>query len=170
MKNSKVALSCALLAAALVLDGVAQTPAASAPVATPDAGTVRSAIDLIRADVKTEKAYIISQNVTFTADESAEFWPLYNEYNTALNLLLDERLGMIKDYLEHHEQLTNDQAAALAEKVFASEGKRLELKRTWFKKFTEVIPATKAAKFYQVENQLNAALDLKLMDSMPLIK
>ena len=76
----------------------------------------------------------------------------------------------IKEYLDQYETLTNEQATIIANKVFAWEGKRLELKRSWFKKFAEVIPATKAAKFYQVENQINAALDLKLMDSMPLIK
>jgi hypothetical protein len=170
MNNSRFTLSLIALAGALVLNGVAQTPTASAQAATPDAGTVRSAIDLIRADVKTEKAYIIAQNVAFTDDESAEFWPVYNEYNAALNQLLDERLVLMKNYLDQHETLTDEQATALANKVFAWEGKRLELKRSWFKKFVDVVPATKAAKFYQVENQLNAALDLKLMDSMPLIK
>ena len=170
MKNSKLILPLAAFAAVLVLNGAGQTAAPASPAAPMDPGTVRSSIDLIRADLKVEKGYIIAQNVTFTDDESAEFWPVYSEYNTALNKLLDERLSLIQDYLAQHETLTNEQATALAEKLFAWEGKRLELKRSWFKKFVEVVPATKAAKFYQVENQLNAALDLKLMDSMPLIK
>jgi len=169
MKHSKFTLSLITFAAALALNATAQTPAAAAP-ATPDAGTVRSAIDLIRADLKTEKAYLIAQNVSFTEDESAEFWPLYNEYSAALNKLLDERLGLLKDYLDQHETLTDQQAQNLMGRVFELEGKRLDLKRTWFRKFAEVVPATKAAKFFQVENQINAALDLKLMDSMPLIK
>jgi hypothetical protein len=170
MKNSKPILSLAVLSAVLTLNGVAQTPAAAAPAETPDAGTVRSAIDFVRADIKTEKAYLIAQNIVFTTDESAEFWPLYNEYSAELGLLLDERLVLLKDYLDHHETLTNEQAVVLADKVFALEGKRLALKRAWFKKFTKVIPATKAAKFFQVENQINAALDLRLMDEIPLIK
>src|SRR6478609_8936702 len=170
MKNSKLALSLVALAAGLVLTSAAQT-AAPAPAPEPlDPGTVRSAIDLIRADLKIEKAYIIAQNIEFTNDESDEFWPLYDDYNAAQNLLLDERLALITEYLDQHETLTNEQATVIANKVFAWEGKRLELKRAWFKKCTAVIPATKAAKFYQVENQINAALDLKLMDSMPLIK
>jgi len=166
MKHFKILLSLAGFAA-LVLHATAQTPAPAAPA---DPGTVRSAIDLIRADIKTEKAYLIAQNVTFTEDESAEFWPLYNDYNVALNQLLDERLALLKEYLDAHDKLTNEQATALADKMFAWEEKRLQLKRTWFKKFTEVVPATKAAKFLQVENQINAALDLKLMDATPLIK
>jgi len=171
MKNSKLILSLAALAAVLALNGVAQTPTEpTVPTYTPDAGTVRSAIDFVRADIKTEKAYLIAQNIVFTPDESAEFWPLYNDYNVELGRLLDERLVLLKDYLDQHETMTNAQASALVDKVFALECKRLELKRTWFKKFTEVVPATKAAKFFQVENQINAALDLRLMDEIPLIK
>jgi len=170
MKNLKFTLSLAALGFLLLLNGAAQPETAPAPAAPLDPGTVRSSIDLVRADLKIEKAYIIAQNLTLTDDEAAEFWPLYNEYNAALNQLLDERLKLIKGYLDQHEQLTDAQATALADNVFAWEGKRLELKRSWFKKFLAVVPATKAAKFYQVENQINAALDLKLMDSMPLIK
>lgn len=69
-----------------------------------------------------------------------------------------------------HDTMTNEQATALAAKVFDFEAKRTELKRTWFKKFAEVVPARKAAPFFQIENQINAALDLRLMDAMPLIK
>lgn len=69
-----------------------------------------------------------------------------------------------------HDTMTNEQATALAGKVFDFEAKRTELKRTWFKKFAEVVPARKAAQFFQIENQINAALDLRLMDAMPLIK
>ena len=167
MKNSRLFLSVAGFAAVLMLHSHAQT---GTPAAAPDPGTVRSALDLIRSDLKTEKAYLIAQNVAFTADEAAEFWPLYNEYSVALNKLLDERLLLLKDYLDQHETLNDQQAERLANRVFELEGKRLDLKRAWFRKFAEVVPATKAAKFFQVENQINAALDLKLMDSMPLVK
>jgi hypothetical protein len=69
-----------------------------------------------------------------------------------------------------HESMSNDQATALAGKVFDFEAKKVELKRTWFKKFTEVVPANKAAQFFQIESQINAALDLMLTNSLPLLK
>ena len=66
--------------------------------------------------------------------------------------------------------MTDQQATALAEKVFDLEKKRTDLKRTWFKKFSKVVPAKKAAQFFQIENQLNAALDLQLAAALPLIQ
>jgi len=169
------------LSAGLAITGFAQTqPAATPPAATTktvaaapvtsDDANLRSAVDLIRADIKAEKAVIIAQHLPLTADESAEFWPLYNEYNAALGKLLDERLVILKDYVATYDTLTNEQAAVLAGKVFDWEGKRTALKREWFAKFTAVIPAKKAAQFFQIENQINAALDVQLMDALPLIK
>ena len=166
MKNFKLPLALATLTAGLALHGLAQIP----PIATADPGTVRSALDLVRTDIKNEKAVIIAQNVVLTPEEASEFWPLYNEYTAALNVLLDERMAMVKDYLAVNETMTDAQATALAGKFFDLEAKRTALKRTWFKKFTAVVPPKKAAQFFQVENQLNAALDLALMDALPLIK
>jgi hypothetical protein len=66
--------------------------------------------------------------------------------------------------------MTDDQAVALAKKVFDWESKRTDLKKTWFKKFSKAVPARKAAQFFQIENQLNAALDLQLAAALPLIQ
>ena len=176
MKNPKLILPLLVLSAGLTLNGLAQTPPAAAPAAPAapaaimDPGTTMSAIDLMRLDIKNEKALIIAQNLVLTADETAEFWPLYNEYNAALNLLLDERLVLIREYIDTHDKMTDAQATVLTGKVFDFEAKRVDLKRTWFKKFVEIVPAKKAAQFFQIENQINAALDLMLTNSLPLIK
>jgi hypothetical protein len=140
--------------------------------ATPaiDPGNLRAFIALARADLKAEKTLIIAQNIEFTADESAEFWPLHSEYNVALNRLLDERLIIVGDYAAAFQTMTDRQAADLARKVFDFESKRVKLKRTWFKKFAKVVPAKKAAQFFQIENQLNAALDLQFAAAIPLIR
>jgi len=183
MKNLRFCLSLAALLVSVTLAAMAEeraTTVVAAPTSVavapadvanvPDAGVVRSAIDLFRADLQHEKAVVIAQNLPLTPDESSEFWPLYNEYNAAHARLLDERLVLLKEYLATYGTMTNEQATAIAGKVFDWETRRTELKRVWFKKFTEVVPAKKAAQFFQIENQINAALDLHLMDTLPLIK
>ena len=66
--------------------------------------------------------------------------------------------------------MTDDQANDLALKVFNLEEKRTDLKRKYFKKFRKVIPALKAARFFQIENQINMVIDLQVAGSLPLIK
>jgi hypothetical protein len=66
--------------------------------------------------------------------------------------------------------MTDKDAARLAADVFDLEEKRTDLKRKFFKKFAKVIPARKAARFFQIENQINMALDLQVAGALPLIK
>ena len=54
--------------------------------------------------------------------------------------------------------------------VLDLEEKRTDVKRKYFKKFRRVIPALKGVRFLQIENQINMALDLQVVASLPLIK
>ena len=92
-----------------------------------DAGNLRAFIELARSDLKTQKTLIIAQNIQFTDDEAVEFWPLHSEYNLELNKLLDERLQLLNEYAGVYKTMTDQQATALAKKVFAWEEKRTKL-------------------------------------------
>jgi hypothetical protein len=99
-----------------------------------------------------------------------EFWPLQREYDEEFTKLLDERLEGIMQFANNYENMTNEQATALAKKSFDLEEKRTDLKRKYFKKFCKVVPPVKAARFFQIDNQLNMAIDLRVAASLPLIK
>jgi len=171
MKNLKTKLAFTGLLLALAATAPAQTTnATGAREIAVDAGNLRAFIELVRSDIKTQKTLIIAQNIQFTDDEAVEFWPLHSEYTVQLNKLLDQRLVLLEQYAATYQNMTDAQATSLAQKVFALEAKRVDLKRTWFKKFSKVVPAKKAAQFFQIENQLNAALDLQLAAALPLIK
>jgi len=173
MKTIKPHFAIIALTAVLALTGTALAQNADAPRAKEpalDAGNLRAFIALARSDLKTEKTLIIAQNIHFTEDEAFAFWPLNSEYNLALNKLLDERLVLLGQYAATYKDMTDQEATALAGKVFDWEAKRTSLKRTWFKKFSKAVPAKKAAQFFQIENQINAALDLQLAAALPLIR
>lgn len=173
MKNLKTILTFTALATGFVLAvGAVAEDSAVSHAGEPgiDAGNLRAFIELARSDLKTQKTLIIAQNIQFTDAEAAEFWPLHREYTVQLNKLLDQRLVLLREYATNYQNLTDEQATRLAKKIFDWEEQRVDLKRTWFKKFCQVVPAKKAAQFFQIENQINAALDLRLAASLPLIK
>jgi hypothetical protein len=136
----------------------------------PDAANLRTFVELARSDIRTQKALIISKNLTLTDDEAVEFWPLHREYELELGKLQDERLELIKRYATQYQSMTDADATKLAGDVFDLEGKRIDLKRKYFKKFSKVVPPLKAARFFQIENQLNMVLDLQIAAALPLIK
>ena len=84
--------------------------------------------------------------------------------------LNDLKLALIEQYAATYENMTDKQASDLAKKSFDLEEKKTDLKRQYFKKFAKVIPAKKAARFFQIDNQLNMALDLQVAAALPLIK
>ncbi len=149
--------------------GPAQENAAAVP-AEPDPGNLRAFVELVRADIKTQKAFILAQNMEFTEAEAVDFWPLYEQYEQDFDTLNDQRLAMIRKYLALYDTMTDEQARQLAAEFLSLEEKRTALKRKYFPEFATVITARKAVRFFQIENQLNAAIDLRLAASLPLIK
>ena len=143
--------------------------AASSPN-KPDLGNLRAFIELARADIKTQKALLVAANLPLTEDEAVEFWPLHREYETQLSKLNDQKLALIQRYAQTYESMTDKEAVGLAKGSFDLEEKKTDLKRKYFKKFQKVMPAAKAARFFQIENQLNMVLDLQVAASLPLIK
>jgi hypothetical protein len=177
MKRQKWCIGCLLsigLAGAGVLRsanaGSQSQENAAAIQVEPDPGNLRAFIELARSDIQTQKAFILAQNMEFTEAEAVDFWPVYEQYEQSLDTLNDQRLALLRKYLAMYDTLTDEQARQLAAESLSLEEKRTALKRKYFQEFAEVIPARKAVRFFQIENQLNAAIDLRVAASLPLIK
>jgi len=143
---------------------------ALADTAKPDLGNLRAFVELARSDIRTQKSLLFAENIDFTADEAVEFWPVYREYDLELSHLLDRRNELILQYASQYRSMTDDQAKRLAEQAFDIEARRTALKRKYLKKFSKIVPALKAVRFFQIENQIQMALDLQVAASLPLIK
>jgi hypothetical protein len=163
-----LALAAPLLPAA-ALSAQSET-AAPTPTTIPDLANLRAFVELARSDIRTQKAYVLAQNLPLSEAEAMEFWPLHREYDTALNKLLDERVAAITQFAKDYGTMTDSQATTLAKESFELEEKRTALKRKYFGRFCKVIPPLKAARFFQIENQVNMAIDLQIAASLPLIK
>ncbi len=135
-----------------------------------DLAHLRAFVELARADIRTEKSCILAENLPLTETEAQGFWPLQREYDAEFTKLLDERYAAIIRFSEHYGSMTDAEATKLAEKSFEIESKRTALKRKYFARFCKVLPALKAARFFQIENQINLLLDLKVAASLPLLK
>src|SRR6516164_6543379 len=84
---------------------LAQTPAQeTAPTAnaaaTSDAEkkNIQAYINLMRENVRQDKAEIMGSIMVLSAADAAKFWPLYSEYDAQLTKLNDQRVENIKQY------------------------------------------------------------------------
>ncbi|MCP4256718.1 MAG: hypothetical protein GY774_04225 [Planctomycetes bacterium] len=133
-------------------------------------GNVEAYIELLKSDLRTGKVAIITEALQLTSEESSAFWPVHREYELELSEIIDDRIELINDYAQHYDNLTNEKAEELAKTVFELEKRRTKLKKKYFKKFEKAVSAIVAAKFIQIEKQINLLIDLQIAVELPLIK
>jgi len=127
-------------------------------------------LELLKSDIRTKKVAIITATMGLTDEESSAFWPIHREYEVELSKMIDDRIEMIEDYIQNYDDLTDEKAREIAKKVFALEKRRTKLKKKYFKRVEKALSATIAAKFIQIESQINLVADLQIASELPLIK
>lgn len=127
-------------------------------------------IGLLKSDMRTQKVAVITEALQLTDEESSAFWPVHREYELELSEIIDDRIELIKDYVQNYDNLTDTKARELASIVFSLEKRRTKLKKKYFKKIEKAVSSTIAAKFIQVENQINLLSDLQIASELPLIE
>ena len=130
---------------------------------------IRAYIELIRSDVKAEKTAIITKVMDLDAAEAAKFWPIYTDYEQELSKLGDERVALIRDYVDNYDNLSEDKAHSIALAAFDLEARRTELKKKYYTRFEQALSAKTAARFFQVENQILMLIDLQVASSLPVV-
>src|SRR3974390_2095334 len=81
----------------------------------------------MRADVRQQKAEILGAIMLLSATDAAKFWPIYDEYDTEVAKLNDERVENIKEYARTYDQLTDSKADELIQNALAYQKQRSEL-------------------------------------------
>jgi hypothetical protein len=154
------------LAAALVV-GLTAVPLRAAPPAAAagdDAG-LRVLLDAIRANRKV----LIAVNLNLSADEAAKFWPLYDRYQDEINATGDRAAAVVADYTANFRDLPNDKALQLMTDYLAAEADRVAVRRTYLPEFAKVLPGRTVARFYQIENKMDAVIRFDLAATIPVI-
>ncbi len=127
-------------------------------------------IEIVRDVLKTEKKAVIAEVMELSPTESAAFWELYNEYNFAKSKVLNQRVALIKDFAANYENMTDEKADDLWKSTLAYQQELLKLKKKYYGKFKKIIPAGKAAMYFQAENKIEAMVNATLAMEIPFIE
>ena len=170
--TAAVLLSLTLCAAAARLERATavgqQPPAKEAPLHK--GGYLNSYIALLKSDLKSRKAGFIREGLRLGEKEAAAFWPIYQSYEADLKRVEDTRLRVIQDYLDNYDRMTDDRAKELIKKKLALEEQRIELKKSYFKRFEKVLPGKALARYLQLEYRFGLMMDLKNTAEVPLVE
>ena len=127
-------------------------------------------LNLTREVIKTEKKAAIKEIMKLSTSESEAFWKLYTEYQQATYLIQNKRIANIKDFAANYENLTDEKADELLTKGMDFKIEILQLKKVYYAKFKEIIPAGEAAKFFQAEDKIDSLINAELSLEIPLLE
>lgn len=127
-------------------------------------------LEVARDVLNTEKKAIIAEVMELSDAESAPFWEMYNEYNAELYKVYTNRVNIIKDFAANYETMTDEKADALWTSSMAYQSELLKLNKSYYKKFKKILPAGKAALYFQAENKIAALINAELADMIPLVE
>ena len=125
---------------------------------------------LMHKEISSVKKQLIAENVTLTDTEATTFWPVYEKYSAELKKITDAKNTLIKEYAEGYGSLTDEQADSLVRRWLDSDIAALELHKKYLPIFRKVLPGKVTATFFQVEQRINAMIDLQLTSQLPLMQ
>ena len=166
MKTLTNYLPCLGVFAILGSLAVAQTP--PTPQQTHEAN-LKAYISMMRQDLKKDKVSILTELMALSPDQAAKFWPIYNEYDKTLTKLADERIAFIRLYADSYESLSNEMATKIAMGMMDVEARRVDLRKQYFQRISQALSAKDAARWLQIETQIEKVLDLQILASLPIV-
>ena len=148
---------------------LAMAQTAPTPEQTQEAN-LKAYIGMMRQDLKKDKVSILTELMDLDPQEAAKFWPVYNEYDKALTKLADERIAFIRLYADNYGAMTDAIATKIATGMMDVEGRRVDLRKQFFPRMSQVLTAKGAARWLQIEAQIEKVVDLQILSSLPIVE
>jgi hypothetical protein len=158
-----------LLTGILLGTASAASPSAQPPAAAAAKPSTEETLKAMRNDLQGQRADIIAKNITLNAEEASKFWPIYSKFQDEQNVIVDEQLKSVKQYVDSYQNL--DDAAALAHLNGLLDGdmKMNALRRKWLEEFKKILPVRTAARVIQIDRRLSLAAQMTISAQVPLI-
>jgi hypothetical protein len=129
--------------------------------------SVDSTLEIARAGMQAQRAAIVGEGMNFSDRDAAAFWPIYRQYEYERSRLDDGRVAVIKEYIDKYPDLTDAEAKAMADRMFEYESHIAALKKKYFKKFNNALPALTVTKFFQLERRIDLTMAMKIEAALP---
>ena len=132
----------------------------------PGQADLSTLINTFRAN---RKAFI-AVNLALPPEQAANFWPVYDRYQKEMSAVGDRMAALIEDYKANYATLSNEKALQLSQDYLAAEADRLKVRRAYIDEFAKVVPGLTVARFYQIENKIDAVLRYDLAATIPVVQ
>ena len=124
-------------------------------------------IELTKTYIETDRKTIVMAAMELTEEQSKVFWPVYSDYRNAVDPVNDSFVDLLKKYADNYDTLTDEMASEMMMDYLDIEEDRLILKKIYIESMAEVLPMSKVARFFQIENKMDAIIKFDLAAEVP---
>lgn len=144
-------------------------PGASAQQTAPSV-PLRYEIEAARKLIDKERRVVIAGEMNLSDTERQPFWAIYSDYSAEMSEVGKDYASQIAQYAANIDNMTDEVAEDLLKSYFRVRRNQLKIREKYRRRYAKVLPIIKVARFYQVENKLDAIYDFQLASQIPLIK
>lgn len=144
---------------------------APAPVLSAPADKPADNMQILYEKIKADKKLVVAENMQLTESEAKGFWPVYESYQKDLEAINKRTEAMIDSYADAWNSVSMDdkKAKKLTSDFLALQADELKQMQSYVSKLNKVLPATKVARYLQIENKIRAIIRYDLAEEIPLI-
>ena len=123
---------------------------------------------VLLAKVQADKKGVVEKSLSLTPAEAKKFWPLYEKFQRELEVPQRAQTRALLDFIAAGHSLTDANAKRLSEQVLAASLEEARLNQRHFRQLVKVLPASRAARYMQIENKIQAVVRYEAARSIPL--
>jgi hypothetical protein len=127
-------------------------------------------MQMVRDKIRADKKLLIGENLPLTSAEAKAFWPVYDRYQRELSALNDRMIKLIKEYANNYQTMSDQTAKKLMDEYLAIDAARQKIRQAYVPRFRKVLRERQVARYYQLENKIQAAVSYDLAAEIPLVK
>jgi hypothetical protein len=129
-------------------------------------------LETIHEKLKADKKLIVAKYMELTEPEAKRFWPVYDEYQKDLQKLNDRLLNLLQSYAADYRNnsLSDENAKKLLDDWIALDQDEAKHRKTYAPKVLKAVPAKKAARYLQIENEFRTLIRYDLAGTVPLVQ
>jgi hypothetical protein len=125
---------------------------------------------IVREAMRADKRALVAANLELTDAEAKAFWPVYDRYQKDLLATHLSLFQVVEEDTLQAVKLTDKKALELVQRYLAAEAARVQVRSSYLKEISQVLPGLKVARFYQIENKLDAVVGYGMAVRVPLVK
>ena len=132
------------------------------------ATNVRDDTELLVSQIQTDKRAIVLATMQMSDAEVLAFTPVYDKYQADMKKHYERAAELLNKFAANYGSMTDDAAKDIMKEWFKLRAERNATMEKYAKQMGRDLPPAKVLQWVQIENKLNAVLDVQAAGVIPI--